>query len=364
MPSAISLTLGLHVFWTGLPRHVRQSGRYRRPRPARKGAGRHSVQLPKGRETHFQSPISRARSECGYPSGPGVAQRRSADGTTCFGRNLPGEEFGAKSVEGGCRDRFPVSRFLSAPANGWRRRQFLTFLGAASVGPFSGRTPPTLSSRARCKRSDSWARPRRQSGARTSPHSAALRELGWIDGRNIAIDYRGRSGTPMRRTPSLQPSLPSARSISSSRSTRLSWPSERNLDDTDRFCRGGRPGPHRIGVKPGPAGGQCYRSVEPADDLGGRRLELLREVVPGLTRVAVLGNVDSRSSRMEMEGVEAAARKLGLEAFRLEVRRRRTSSQYRRAKGAADALYVCSDPSSPRTGSVSTPWRSARSCRP
>ena len=42
-------------------------------------------------------------------------------------------------------------------------------------------------------------------------------------------------------------------------------------------------------------------------DLGGLRLELLREVVPALNRVAVLGNADSPLIRLEMERVQAAA---------------------------------------------------------
>ena len=80
-------------------------------------------------------------------------------------------------------------------------------------------------------------------------------------------------------------------------------------------------------------------------DLGGLRLELLREVVPALNRVAVLGNADSPLIRLEMERVQAAAVQLGLDAFRLEVMKAEDIiPSIEAAQGAADALYVCSDP--------------------
>jgi ABC-type uncharacterized transport system substrate-binding protein len=61
--------------------------------------------------------------------------------------------------------------------------------------------------------------------------------------------------------------------------------------------------------------------------------------------VAILGNVDSPLIALEMEGVEAAAKKLGLDAFRLEVRKAEDIvPSIEGLKGAADALYVCSDP--------------------
>ena len=80
-------------------------------------------------------------------------------------------------------------------------------------------------------------------------------------------------------------------------------------------------------------------------DLGGLRLELLREVVPALNRVAVLGNVGNPLIRLEIERVQAAAAQLGLDAFTLDVRKAEDIFlRIEAAKGAADALYVCSDP--------------------
>jgi ABC-type uncharacterized transport system substrate-binding protein len=80
-------------------------------------------------------------------------------------------------------------------------------------------------------------------------------------------------------------------------------------------------------------------------DLAGKRLELLREVVPGLHRLAILANVDSTGAVPDMREVQAAARTLGLEVAALEIRRAEDiAPSFEALKGRADALYVCADP--------------------
>jgi putative tryptophan/tyrosine transport system substrate-binding protein len=92
-------------------------------------------------------------------------------------------------------------------------------------------------------------------------------------------------------------------------------------------------------------GGNATGLSNQQTDLGGIRLELLREIVPGLKQVAVLGNVDSPIITLEMNSVLAAATNLGLEAFRLEVRNtEEIDVGIESLKGRADALYICSDP--------------------
>ena len=78
-----------------------------------------------------------------------------------------------------------------------------------------------------------------------------------------------------------------------------------------------------------------------APDLAGKRLGLLREVLPGLRRLAILANVSYRASVLEMNEVEATARKLGLEVAKLEVRRvEDISPALEGLRVRADALYV------------------------
>jgi ABC-type uncharacterized transport system substrate-binding protein len=68
-------------------------------------------------------------------------------------------------------------------------------------------------------------------------------------------------------------------------------------------------------------GGNITGVSTQAGDLAGKRLELLRETVPGLRRLTVLANINYAASVIEMSQVQAAARTLGLEVVALEIRR-------------------------------------------
>jgi putative tryptophan/tyrosine transport system substrate-binding protein len=82
-----------------------------------------------------------------------------------------------------------------------------------------------------------------------------------------------------------------------------------------------------------------------AHDLAGKRVELLREVVPGLRRLAILANVGNPASVLEMGEARAAAATLGLDAVPSEIRRAEDiAPAIEGLKGRADALYVCGDP--------------------
>jgi putative ABC transport system substrate-binding protein len=79
-------------------------------------------------------------------------------------------------------------------------------------------------------------------------------------------------------------------------------------------------------------------------DLAGKRHELLREVLPGLRRLAVMGNVDYAAAVLEMGSVQAAGRTLGLEVDLLEIRRAEDiAPAFAALKGSVQALYVCGD---------------------
>jgi putative ABC transport system substrate-binding protein len=80
-------------------------------------------------------------------------------------------------------------------------------------------------------------------------------------------------------------------------------------------------------------------------ELAGKRLELLRDVVPGLRRLAILANIGNPATALEMGEVQVAARTLGLEVVPLEIRRAEDIAPGLDAlKGRADALYVWGDP--------------------
>jgi putative ABC transport system substrate-binding protein len=92
-----------------------------------------------------------------------------------------------------------------------------------------------------------------------------------------------------------------------------------------------------------PGGNVTGLSIQAAD-LAGKRLELLREVVPRLRGLAIMGDVDFAEAVLEMGEVQAAARTLGLEVAPLEIRRAEDiTPAFEALKAQADALYVAQD---------------------
>jgi len=77
----------------------------------------------------------------------------------------------------------------------------------------------------------------------------------------------------------------------------------------------------------------------------GKRIELLREVVPGLRRLGILGNPESPNVVLELSEVQTAALALGLDIANSEIRRAAdVAPAFEWLKARADALYIVTDP--------------------
>ena len=93
-----------------------------------------------------------------------------------------------------------------------------------------------------------------------------------------------------------------------------------------------------------PGGNVTGLSIQQTD-IAAKRVELLREIVPGLRRLAILGNVSGPAVVLEMREIQAAARTLGLEVITSEIRRGEDiAPAFAALKGHADALDVAVDP--------------------
>jgi putative tryptophan/tyrosine transport system substrate-binding protein len=92
-----------------------------------------------------------------------------------------------------------------------------------------------------------------------------------------------------------------------------------------------------------PGGNLTGLSTQTTDTVS-KRIELLREVVPNLRRLAILANINSPVVVLEMREAQAAANTLGLEVVTLEVERAQDIQRTFETLGRADALYVCADP--------------------
>jgi putative ABC transport system substrate-binding protein len=94
----------------------------------------------------------------------------------------------------------------------------------------------------------------------------------------------------------------------------------------------------------GAAGGNVTGLSVQSADLAGKRVEILRDLLPNFRQLAIMGNVGYRAAALEMDEAQAAARTLGIGATRLEIRRGEDiASAIDGLRGRADALYACTD---------------------
>ena len=224
-----------------------------------------------------------------------------------------------------------------------RRREFITLLGgAAAACPLAAHAQqpgklPTIGFLGQSTRSatSEW----------TTAFVQRLRELGWIDGRNVAIEYRWGEGRNERFAQIAAEFVRLKVDVIVTSGTQAVMASKQATSVIPIvFATAGDPVGNDLVASLARPGGNVTGLSVLAADLAGKRLELLREVVPGLGRLAIMGNVGNSLSVLELGAVQAAARKLGLEVTTLEIRRAEDIAPAIEAlKGRADALYVCID---------------------
>jgi putative tryptophan/tyrosine transport system substrate-binding protein len=169
-----------------------------------------------------------------------------------------------------------------------------------------------------------------------------LRELGWIEGRNFASEYRWAEG---RRERLAEIAAELVR-LKVDVIVTVGTPSVIAAKQATSvipivFAGAGDPVANNLVASLARPGGNVTGLSNQFPDLAGKRLELLHEAVPRLRRLAILVNVDNPAGMLETGQVQAAARTLGLEVVTLEIRRAEDiGSVFEALKGRADALYV------------------------
>jgi len=173
-----------------------------------------------------------------------------------------------------------------------------------------------------------------------------LRELGWIEGRTVAIEYRWAEGRSERfaefaaefvrlkvdviLTHNTPPVLAAKQATSV---IPIVFATAADPVSTGVVASLARPGGNVTGLS------------SQTTDLAGKRIELLREVVPGLRRFAILANPENSYVILEVREVQAAARTLGLEVALFEIRRAEDiTPAFEGLKGGVEALYILPDP--------------------
>jgi ABC-type uncharacterized transport system substrate-binding protein len=169
-----------------------------------------------------------------------------------------------------------------------------------------------------------------------------LHELGWIEGRTVAIEYRWAEGRSERFAEIAAEFIRLKVDVIVTYATPPAIAAKEATAVIPIVCAvmGDPVGAGLVASLPRPGGNITGLSNQSAD-LAGKRVEHLREVVPGLRRLAVLANVSNPVSGVEMGEVQA----VGLDVVTLKIRRGEDiAPAFETLKGRAQALYVAGDP--------------------
>ena len=227
--------------------------------------------------------------------------------------------------------------------SGIRRRDFVILLGGgAAAWPLAARAQqpgklPTIGFLGQSTRSagSEWV----------AAFVQRLRELGWIESRTVAIEYRWAEGRDERFAEIAAEFVRlKVDIIVTSGTPQVLAAKQATSVIPIVFATAGDPVGNNLVASLARPGGNTTGLSNQMTDIAGKKLELLREVVHGLGRLAIIGNVDNPAVVREMGEVQAAAATLGLEVHTLEIRQAQDiTPAFEALKGRADALYVCID---------------------
>jgi ABC-type uncharacterized transport system substrate-binding protein len=223
-----------------------------------------------------------------------------------------------------------------------KRREFITLVGGAAAWPLAARAQqpgklPTIGFLG-ASTSSNW-------NHWTAAFVQRLRELGWIEGRTVGIEYRWADGRSERFAEIAAEFVRLKVDVIFSVGTAAAVAQQATSTIPIVFALAGDPvGSGMVASLARPGGNVTGLSIQ-SNELAGKRIELLRELLPGLRRLAIIGNVDASGAVLEIAEAQAAARKLGLEVDTLEIRRaEEIAPALGTLESGVQALYVCPDP--------------------
>jgi putative ABC transport system substrate-binding protein len=225
-----------------------------------------------------------------------------------------------------------------------QRREFITLLGGTvTAWPLTARAqqPPRLPTVGFLVPGTPESH-----GKWVSAFVRRLSELGWIEGRTVAIEHRWAEGRNERMAEfaaefvrlKVDVIVTSGYGAVAARQATSVVPivfAAYGDPVADGIVASlARPGANVTGL-----------TVAPTAEIAGKRLDLLREVVPGFRRLSIMANADNPAYQQETGEIQAAASRFGLEATILEIRRAdQIAPAFEAAKNRMDALYVFSEP--------------------
>lgn len=224
-----------------------------------------------------------------------------------------------------------------------KRREFLTLVGgvAATAWPFVVRAQQPLPVIGLLGADTAASQVRW-----TTAFLQRLRELGWIEGRNVLIEYRWAEGRTERFTEFAAEFTQRNVSVILTHTTPPTLAAKHATSTIPIvFATAGDPVETGIVSSLARPGGNITGLSSQASDVVGKRLELLRQAVPGLRRLAILADFGNLWVEHDVGKIKDAARSLGIEVANFEVKQAgEIDSVFDALKGRADALHVLVSP--------------------
>ena len=218
------------------------------------------------------------------------------------------------SVVGGAAAAWPIA----ARAQQSRKLPTIGFLGGATASAWS-----------------SWS----------AAFVQRLRELGWSEGRTILIEYRWAEGRHERAAEIAAEFVRLKVDVILTSGGVLLAAKQATSTIPIVFAVANDPiGAGFVSSLARPGGNITGLSLQ-TTDLAAKRLELLREVIPGIHRLGVLANISNAAAVPEIDEVQAAARILDIDVAMFEMRRAEDiTSAFATFRNGTEAIYVCTDP--------------------
>jgi putative tryptophan/tyrosine transport system substrate-binding protein len=223
-----------------------------------------------------------------------------------------------------------------------RRREFITLIGgAAAVWPLAARAQqpsklPTIGILG-TSTPTAWS-------LWVPAFTQRIRELGWIEGRTVALEYRWAENRSERAVEIAAEFVRLKVDVIVTTGNAVLEARQATSVIPIVFAAANDPVESGLVASLARPGGNVTGLSNQAVDLAGKRLGLLREILPAVRRLGIMANVGYRATALEIDRLQSAARALGVEGTVLEITRAEDIPPAIDAlKGRAEALYVIGD---------------------
>jgi len=224
-----------------------------------------------------------------------------------------------------------------------RRREFVTLIAGAAAWPLAARAQqitklPTIGfmGPATSSINAQWV----------NAFVERLHAHDWTEGRTVSIEYRWAEGSYERAAEIAAEFVRMKVDVIVTSSTPNTLATKKATSEIPIiFASAGDPvGGGLVASLARPGGNVTGLSIQGAE-ITGKRIQLLREALHPLSRLAIMGNGDNSAVVAEMRETQAAAEKLGLNATTFEIRRSEDIGRtFEKIKGHFDAVYVPAEP--------------------